>query len=284
MLDNREIAILVWLAVFLTWVVAKREIRDAAAGLFRAAFQARLAIYYSLVLGYVALIVAVLRQLGFWHLDNLKSTLLWLFTAAFVMAIQVGLARDTGAYLAKAVREGLKISVVLEFITNLYPVTLLIELLLVPIATILTCMLVIAESKEKYKPLRGPINAILALLGLALLAYAISEARTEFRRFTNLSTLVEFLLPIVLTILFVPFLLSAAAWMKYESVFTRLQFFIEDPDLRAFTKLQLVKRFGFNLRGVDHWWEHFIQVRPRTKAEIRRSLRDFESQSHPGLT
>jgi len=74
--------------------------------------------------------------------------------------------------LKKAFRDGLKISVILEFIVNLHVLGLGWELILVPIAAILTCLLVVAESKEEFRPVRSILNSLLVLLGLGLLAYA----------------------------------------------------------------------------------------------------------------
>ncbi len=277
MVDNREIAVLVWLTVFLLWAFSIAEVRKAAVGVVRAALAWKIVLSVAMMVTYVTLVVLALWRMGLWHLDNLKGTVLWFLTAALVMLFDVVSVPNDDAYFRKAILDGLKVSVVLEFVVSFYPLSLPLELLLIPIATLLACLLVVAESKEEFKALRSPLNTLMAILGLGLLASAFRRAYLDFESFAQLATLVEFLLPIVLTMLFLPLLYLLAAWVSYESVFTRLHFFVDDPGLRRFTKRRLFRRFGLNFRGLNRWMKRFVSQRPRTREEIVASLRRTRS-------
>lgn len=272
MLDNREIAITIWFALFLAWGFLSAPVRKAAASVIKAALARKIVFSVCMMTAYITLTVLALRACGLWGISNLKATVLWVLTAALVMVFDVGSIPDDERYFQKAFRDGFKVSVILEFIVNLHVFSLTLEFVLVPVATILTGMLVVAESKEEFKPVRSLLNVILALLGLGLLAYSAHEIYTDFNVFVQPSTLAEFLLPIVMTTLFLPFLYLLATGVSYENLFKRLQFIVQDPELRRFAKAQLFRQFGINFRGLNRSAKHLVHDRPSTREEILASI------------
>lgn len=277
MLDNREISGALWLAIFLGWAFSNEEVRKASVGVAKAALAWKIVLCVPMMAAYVAMVVLALRSVGFWNTGNLKVTVLWSLTAALAMVFDVGSVADDERYFQKASRDGFKVSVVLEFVVNLYVLSLPLELILVPTGTILACMLVIAESKDEFKPIRALLNTVLALIGLGLLAYVAHRVYTDFQSFAQLSTLTEFLLPILLTVLFLPFLYILATVVSYENLFVRLQFLMNDPELRSFTRGQLLRKFGLNFRGLNRWAKRCSRDRPRTREEVLTSIRKSET-------
>ena len=94
--------------------------------------------------------------------------------------------------------------------------------------------------------------------------------------------MVEFLLPTVLTILFLPFLYCLAAWVSYENVFVRLGFLVKDPELRQFAKRRLLASFGFNFRRLNRWSARLIRDRLRSKEDVLASIRSVITDSNSG--
>ena len=90
MLDNRELSIAVWLAVFLAWGFSKPEVRKAGAGIVRAALAWKIALCALMMALYIALTVFGLSAAGLWGVSQLKATILWVFTAALVMVFEIG--------------------------------------------------------------------------------------------------------------------------------------------------------------------------------------------------
>lgn len=279
MVDNREISLVVWLAIFFVWAFSKGEVRKDIISVAKAALAWKIVLSVFMMAAYVTVLVLVLRSAGLWNAGNLKVTLLWGFTAAFAMVADVGSIADDEYYFQKAIRDGFKVSVVLEFVINLYVLSLPLELLLVPTITVLACMLVIVESKDGFETIHALLNTILALIGLGLLAYVVLRIYTDFQSFAQLQTLTEFLLPILLTVFFLPFLYILATLVSYENLFVRLQFLMNDPELRRFTKGQLLRKFGLNFRGLNRWATRFGHDRPHTKEDVLISIQSVRAQS-----
>lgn len=269
---------IVWLGVFLVWAFSIGEVRKASVEIVKMALAWKIVFCVSMMAAYVAMVILALRTVGLWNMGSLKATVLWTLTVAVAMVFEVRLITDDERYFQKAVRDGFKVSVVLEFIINLYVLSFPLELLLIPTTTILACMLVLAESKDEFKSMRAPLNSILALIGLGLLAYAAHRVYADFQSFAQLSTLTEFLLPILLTMVFLPFLYILATVVSYENLFVRLRFLMNDPELRRFTRVQLLRKFGLDFRNLNLWAKRFGHDRPRTRKEVLTSIRESEAK------
>lgn len=269
---------IVWLGVFLVWAFSIGEVRKASVEIVKMALAWKIVFCVSMMAAYVAMVILALRTVGLWNMGSLKATVLWTLTVAVAMVFEVRLITDDERYFQKAVRDGFKVSVVLEFIINLYVLSFPLELLLIPTTIILACMLVLAESKDEFKSMRAPLNSILALIGLGLLAYAAHRVYADFQSFAQLSTLTEFLLPILLTMVFLPFLYILATVVSYENLFVRLRFLMNDPELRRFTRVQLLRKFGLDFRNLNLWAKRFGHDRPRTRKEVLTSIRESEAK------
>jgi hypothetical protein len=276
-LNNREISIVAWLTIFLAWAFSKAAVRKAGVDVLRAALAWKIILGVSMMSAYIALIAFGLHTVGLWGTHDLKTTFVWALTAALAMVFNIGSVSDNDRFFQNALRDGFKISVVLEFIVNLYVFNLMVEIVLVPIITIVACMLVIAESKDEYRPIRSFLNTILVAFGLVLLAYSGYRIHTDLHAFARPSTLAEFLLPIMLTSLFLPFVYLLATIVTYENFFVRLTFFMADEGLRRFTKLQLLRQFGLNYRALNRWTRRFVHERPSTHEEVLASIRGVDT-------
>ena len=272
MLDNREISFAVWLTLFAIWAFSKAEIRKSCVHVIKAMLKWKILLSVSLMGAYIASIAIVFNPIVPWNTDNLKTITTWSFTSALVMLVKVGEVPDDAQYFQKAILAGFKTSVVLEFIANLYVFNLFIELLLVPVAATLSCLLAVAEYKEEFKPVRPVLNTLSAILGLGLLIYFIYCIYTDYRSFFQAKTIVEFFLPFALTLFFLPYLYILATYASYESLFIRFKWLFNDAELRRFTKFQLLRHFGFNFHGLNKWAKRMTSARPSTKEQVVASL------------
>ena len=88
-LNNRELAVLLWIVVVLGWALTKAELRKSLLGLIRAALAWKLALSFGLMVAYTILMVLALRALRLWDTSNLKPTILWALTTPPVMILDV---------------------------------------------------------------------------------------------------------------------------------------------------------------------------------------------------
>jgi len=132
LLDNREIAIAVWLIILFIWSIFHKNIRKSILAIFKTFTTRVIFIPALLMLLYIGLMVYCFSAFGLWDISNLSDTIVWFVGAAFAMFINIGYIKERD-YFRKVILDNLKIVVFIEFITNLYVFDLWVELILVPV-------------------------------------------------------------------------------------------------------------------------------------------------------
>src|SRR5690606_18486504 len=118
------------------------------------------------------------------------------------------------------------------------------------------------------------LNGVTVVVGLAIFAYTLTKVVADFANFASLATLRDFYTPVLLSLLFVPFIFVMHIVVSYENAFVRLRFLIEDDKLRRYMKLRAMLGFGPAVGMLNRWSRNVGLVRPRDNTEVRRSIRE----------
>lgn len=273
--SNRELAIATWILIGVIWALFMPKIRKSLFQVIKAFFAWKLAISYLLMFFYIALMIIFLKASGIWKLANLQITILWIMCVAFVMLFELSKAVDE-RFFKSAIKDNLNGLIVLEFVINLYVFDLWVELILVPVMGIVGGMMAVAEIDKKYEIVKKALNFLMVCFGFAVTGYAIYMVITDFKNFATLANFENFYLPILLTIMFLPFVYFAALFVGYESLFIRLRFFISDVALLGYVKKKSILAFGPNLWLLHKWSKHINTLRLRDKRDVDTAVRDFK--------
>lgn len=271
-LNSREIAILFWLVVFFAAVSLKQDVRRSYGGVVRAFFQPQLLIPLGIAAGWILACITVLHWLEFWHWGDLKTTTVWAVTFAFLTMFQVERIREDRAYLVHLVRDLVGVTAVVTFVAELYVFNLALELALVPFLTLVTLMYVVAEAKPEHAAVRKLAEGILMVAGLIYVANGLYQVTGNFNRIATAETLRQFMMPVVLSLCYVPFIYGFAVYVTYESYFSRLTWLLEDATLRRQTKRLVIAAIRTDLDLLQRWWREFMRTRPASKEAVRRSI------------
>ncbi len=148
-LENREIAMLIWLGIFILWILSKKETRKHIAPLLKTLTGKVIAIPLTLMTLYVCLLIYFLINLGFWDFSYLSVTVIWFIGVAISMFVNAPHFTESGSF-KDVVWDNLKITAFIEFIANLYVFNLWIEFFFViPFSVILGGLLGVSSVKYK---------------------------------------------------------------------------------------------------------------------------------------
>ena len=168
-------------------------------------------------------IVFILSYIGFWDVSLLKDTVLWVLFSGTVLFMNINKVENVD-YFSKLIKDNIKIIAIWEFLFNLYTLSLVGELILVPIVFLFTVMEFFAEysskQEESLKKVVALYRNILGLIGLGMIDYAVYRTVTEYELLLSVSNIKSFLLPILLVILTLPYFYALALYMNYESFIT----------------------------------------------------------------
>jgi len=276
---TRELATIIWIAVFIIWSLFHKDLRKSFVSLLQAFFNRKIFIIFLLMILYVKLIVYLLFQVNLWNLSQLKDTIFWFFSTAFVLFTNVNKLNENENYFRKIIIDNFKLVLILEFLINFYTFPLIIELILIPILGFVIIMNTYAGTKKEYEIVKRLSNNILSIWGIFLIIYIVLNAISSYQDLLVFGNFQAFLLPLLLTIAFLPFLYVLALFMIYESIFTRFNVSIgnRDKDLLRVTKRKIFSTFGINLSLLNKFLKEDVGKLSglRNESELKEIINRF---------
>jgi hypothetical protein len=219
--DNRELALLAWAAAVLVLALLSKSIRPSLAGLLDALFEPKLLTTFILMAMYAGFLVWLLSLVRILTPAVTAETLFWFFGPAIVLYSQFDKAGRDPHFFRRTALATLTVTVVIEFVINLYSLNLIVELLLVPLLAFIGGMLALA-TEPKYRQMKWLMEFLLAVLGFALIGYTIVQIVHAPEDFATLDNLRRLLVPILLSLAFLPFVYGVAVFFLCYSLFSRL--------------------------------------------------------------
>ncbi|MBT4482075.1 MAG: hypothetical protein HOC71_00180 [Candidatus Latescibacteria bacterium] len=275
-LNNRELAIAIWISIAIILGISHPKIRRSLFQSIKAFFAWKLSVSYTLMFAYITVIVLVMNGIGMWKISQLPLTLLWVVCVAFVMLFGFSKANDQH-FFKKSITDNIKGLMFLEFLVNLYVFSIWVELILVPVFALFGGMLAIAETDTKYETVKKLLNFIMGSIGLFFISFAIYMAIKDFSHFASFENLENFYMPIILTVGFLPFVYFAALYAGYEMLFIRLGFFVPNVTVLKYAKFKTIIAFNVNLWQLNKWSEHvYSSWRFKSKNEVDEAIIVFK--------
>jgi len=275
-LNNRQIAISIWIFIAIIWAVSNSKIRRSLFQVIKAFFAWKLTISYLLMFTYITAIIVVLRTVGIWKMNHLPITVMWGVFVAFVMFFEFSKANDP-KFFKNAFKNNLKILIILEFVINLYVFDLWIELLIVPSSAILGGMIATSETDKKHEITKKFLNFIMSLMGLLFIGYAGYMVITNFKHFATIKNFESFYFPILFSFTFIPFVYFSALYSGYENLFIRLGSFIDDSSVLKYAKMKTIFAFNLNLWKLNRWSKYiYSSWRFKNNQEVDKAILLFK--------
>ena len=203
------------------------------------------------MIAYTAGIVFVLYQINFWNISLLKDTVVWFCFTAIVLCVNLVTSETDQNLFRKVIVDTIKIVIIIEFIVNAYTFSLVVELVLIPVVTFIVILEVFAKTDEKNSSVAKLMNGLLIIIGIVILIFVISNVVSDYKNFVSLDTLRKFLLPPLLTILFLPFIYFIVLFSTYEQLFVQLNLGYEkSKKLKRYAKREIIKHCLLSLKKV----------------------------------
>lgn len=271
-LNNREIATLVWLGLFVAWGLSRTGVRSAASGVLRALVAKPILISLAAMAVYIALCVKALSLLGVWEPANLKTTIAWALTFAFASMIELSRVTADATFYQKTVKETVSLTVALVFVTQFFTFSLPAELILVPVMAMLGLLEAFSGTRPEWAAVHKLLTWILTIAGLGFIIHAIYQLTQHWSEFATFATMREFATPILLSVLFLPFIFVLSVYSVYERVFIRLGLYVSDQALLDYAKTHAILAFGWDIDFLNRWAREAATMKTPTRDDVRHSI------------
>lgn len=277
-LNSREWAILVWVLIVIGYVTRPPRwwtLKEPLPRVLRALGSRHVVSAITLMTIYVVGMIYGLSSLGLWDPSLLKVSLIWFFSVAVFSLFQVNKFSDAPHKLKGLVADSFKLVVVIEYLVGTYTFHFAVELVLVPLVVFLSTLVAFCEAKPEYESARKFLNAILAVVGAAILGSVMYLLVKEFQKAANLQSASEFVLPVILSALYTPFIAFMAVNSTYQTVLIRLRYSIKKRHVELYARSVAMVIFNVRIEPLKRWSASVAKCRLQTIGEVNHSFRQF---------
>lgn len=271
--NNREIALISYLTIFILWTLFQKEIRQSIVLVIKAFFAWRVLVSIFALLIYVALISFGLFKIELWDKSMIKDTVFWTFGVGFIIMMHFDKALKEDHFFRNLIKENFKVLIILEFIVGLYVFGIITEFILMPFVILFSMLLGYTEVHTKHRQARIFLNGIFSILGTVYLIYSGYHIYSDFTGFATTGNLKTFLFPIIMSVLFLPFAYSYALLAHYESLFVRLGFFLKDRKLIRFAKFRILLTVNFSILRLKQMTPGMLFSNCSSKEDIKNEIK-----------
>lgn len=237
--NNREIATGIWLVIAAVWFGKNAGVREAVARMLKMFLEPKIAVPILLMAGYLWLGVLLLSRLHLWDGSLLKDTIYWFLLTGFVLFMNIMGNKEPIPFLKKTVVRCVAVTVFLEFLLNLYTFPLWGEMIFIPAVAFLGAASALTETDPNLEPVKKLFEGIQTIIGIIMVIYLVWMTWLHHSDLSLSDILSSILLPILLTILFLPFLYLSKLAADYEMFFVRLRFVMpNDNQLQTYARWQ----------------------------------------------
>lgn len=201
------------------------------------------------MLSYILLAVYLLSRIGLWNIAILKDTIFWIGGSAFALFFSLHKLGKDEQFLKKILKGQIRVIAILIFLVHFYTLPFLAELVTLPIITVIILMGAYAATQKKNASVKKITDVLLSAWFIFLIVHSISQIWKSHQELLTVNNLLSFLLPMLLTLAFSPFLYLFAVYMEYEALLVRIDLIIgrKNKQLAKYTKTQIRKTFKLNL-------------------------------------
>jgi hypothetical protein len=272
--NNREVVLFIYLVVFIIWTFSNKQIRKSIFNLLETLSDKRILLSILAILIYVSIIIYGLYSIKIWDITLLKDTIYWTFGVGFIMMMNTNKVIQEDNYFKNLLKDNFKLLLVMEFILGLYVFGFFIELLLAPIVIFFSILLVMSETSTKYYQVKNFLQIVFGIAGIAYLFFSLYKIYQDFTEFASFGTLKSFLFPILMTIIFLPFIYLYTLFTQYESLFVRLGFSLKDNNaLLQYAKKRILSEANISITKIRKISPGFLFHECRTKNDIDMEIK-----------
>ncbi len=252
-LNSREEAIALWLLVFFIWGMVKPDIRASFRRIVISLLSPPMLLPLLIMFVYIAGGVWLLSKINLWHWTNLKDTLIWTIVAVFALYFHSNEVSGERGFFRTKVVENIKLTAVVEFVINIYTFPFLIEIILMPLLVIFGIAVEFTKEKAEYRDVRRPLEWGLASIGFVILLPVIRYLGVNWSKVATFQTVIDFLLPFILTVMVLPFIYCFALLIEYETIFTRIDIFTPDKSVSRYAKRKIIRTCNIHLHRLHRF-------------------------------
>jgi len=253
--STRELATAFWVGAILIAVgmaiVTNKKIRQGFIGVLKCFFNRKLRKLWEIYFLYIGIITLMFSRSPIWKNIYLKDIILWTLFSGLTICMNAVAGEADEKYISKVLKDNIRFTVVTEFLLSTFTFSFWVELIIIPITTVIVLFDTVAEHKSDAIAVHKLLQDVMAFAGLCVILQTVRVGILEYRELNVINTLVSFFIPIVYLLLVTPLEYAFELYSKYEMLFIQMHF-KEPSDKRVRRKrhLKVIKVCGLSVKRI----------------------------------
>lgn len=253
--STRELATAFWVGAILIAVgmaiVTNKKIRQGFIGVLKCFFNRKLRKLWEIYFLYIGIITLMFSRFPIWKNIYLKDIILWTLFSGLTICMNAVAGEADEKYISKVLKDNIRFTVVTEFLLSTFTFSFWVELIIIPITTVIVLFDTIAEHKSDAIAVHKLLQDVMAFAGLCVILQTVRVGILEYRELNVINTLVSFFIPIVYLLLVTPLEYAFELYSKYEMLFIQMHFKEpRDKKVKRKRHLKVIKACGLSVRKI----------------------------------
>lgn len=271
--NTRELANLIWVLIGISIAMFMPSTRRPFLEIIKHLFIWKFILIYIVAFTYIGFILMQLERLDLWNLSLLKDTIYWGILSGTVLMYKVSQSKEPLAFVKAILVSSVQFAVFIEFIANLETFNFWLEFMTIPIIILFAGMYVVAQYRKEHASVRNLLGRLGNILSIIAFGYVIYFAVTNFEKYSNIETIKQFLLPIILTLSFTPILCILNLVVQYEDISLSLKRHSKSKREYYYMVATALLYFNFNIKGLIRWQQSLWTLDLMDNREIKASMK-----------
>lgn len=253
--STRELATAFWVGAILIAVgmaiVTNKKIRQGFIGVLKCFFNRKLRKLWEIYFLYIGIITLMFSRFPIWKNIYLKDIILWTLFSGLTICMNAVAGEADEKYISKVLKDNIRFTVVTEFLLSTFTFSFWVELIIIPITTVIVLFDTVAEHKSDAIAVHKLLQDVMAFAGLCVILQTVRVGILEYRELNVINTLVSFIIPIVYLLLVTPLEYAFELYSKYEMLFIQMHF--KEPSDKMVQRkrhLKVIKACGLSVRKI----------------------------------
>lgn len=253
--STRELATAFWVGAILIAVgmaiVTNKKIRQGFIGVLKCFFNRKLRKLWEIYFLYIGIITLMFSRSSIWKNIYLKDIILWTLFSGLTICMNAVAGEADEKYISKVLKDNIRFTVVTEFLLSTFTFSFWVELIIIPITTVIVLFDTVAEHKSDAIAVHKLLQDMMAFAGLCVILQTVRVGILEYRELNVINTLVSFFIPIVYLLLVTPLEYAFELYSKYEMLFIQMHFKEpRDKKVKRKRHLKVIKACGLSVRKI----------------------------------
>lgn len=257
--STRELSILIWTAIIISIFMLKKDTRIIIIKFIKLLFEPGTIIILFIYFIYITIVTMFISKLSLWNWIYIKDIIIWSIFVGLINYVRSITDEIFGFNLRQLIKDNINSTIIVEFIISIFTFDIKLELLIVPIVTILSLLRLYSERNSNYESVYKIIDGTMGAFGLFLAFKTIKVGMHEFKYLNIKGTLVSFMIPIIYLLLSLPLYYIIRLYSKYETVFVSIPFrdgINLKEKRRRFFKIFKVCRFS--TKKMEYFYKYYV--------------------------